>query len=82
MRAPFRVVASPAAAGLIVLCAAALFAAEYFQPQTTTTEYKKVKGSDAKKICASTKYESTASSTSGTATTRSQQISETNCELK
>src|SRR5678815_2264022 len=36
MRAPFRVVASPAAAGLMVLCAAALLGAQYFRPQTAT----------------------------------------------
>ena len=36
MRARLRIVASLAVAGLMLFCAAALFAAQYFQPQTTT----------------------------------------------
>jgi len=36
MRAPFRIVASPAAAGLMVLCSALLLGAQYFRPNGST----------------------------------------------
>src|SRR5262245_39086215 len=36
MRATFRIVASPAAAGLMILCSAVLLGAQYFRPNGST----------------------------------------------